>query len=66
MEFAIGTKFKAGGKVKRLCTVVDIHRTYNSKNELVKVRYVATHDFMGQTITDRDVVATTIKRGLIE
>lgn len=47
-----------------LCTVVDIYKTYNGANELVKIRYVATHEFMGQTITDYDVIETTIARGL--
>lgn len=62
--FPIGTKFKTQGKHPRLCTVVDIWKTYNSNNELVHVRYVATHEFMGQIVTDYDVVETTIKRGL--
>lgn len=65
-EFAIGTQFKTRGKAPKLCTVVDILKTYNSKNELVQVRYVATHQFMGQTVTDRDVPATTIAMGLVE
>lgn len=64
-EFAIGTQFKTRGKHPRLCTVVDVLRTYNSADELVRVRYVATHEFMGQTIKDIDVVATTIALGKV-
>jgi hypothetical protein len=65
-KYAIGTQFKTRGKAPRTCTVVDIYRTYNSNGELVKVRYVATHEFMGQTVTDYDVVETTIVRGKTE
>ena len=64
MEYPIGTKYKTRGKAPRLCEVVDILKTYNSKGELVKTRYVATHSFMGQTVTDYDVIKTTIAMGL--
>lgn len=63
--YPIGTKFKTRGKAPRICTVVDVLRTYNSKNELVSVRYVASHNFMGQEVFDRDVVGTTIDMGII-
>jgi hypothetical protein len=62
-RFEIGQKFWTQGKSKRLCTVVDVLKTYNSKGELVKIRYVATHEFMGQTVTDHDVSDTAIARG---
>lgn len=65
-RFTIGQQFKTAGKCPRICTVTDILQTYNSKNELVKIRYVATHEFMGQIVTDHDVVDATIARGLIE
>jgi len=66
-EITIGTKFiKEGRKIKQVETVVDIYKTYNSKGELVKTRYVSEHEFMGQKLRDYDVVAVTIKRGLIE
>ena len=65
MEYPIGTQFKTRGKVPRLCTVTDILKTYNSAGELVKIRYVAQHDFMGQKVNDYDVVATTIAMGLM-
>jgi hypothetical protein len=64
-RFSIGTKYQTRGKQPRTCTVVDILRTYNSKGELVKVRYVATHELMGQTVTDHDVIDTTIAMGLL-
>jgi len=68
MTIEIGTKFiKQRGKVKndRIETVTDILKTYNSAGELVKTRYVASHDFLGQKVTDRDVLGVTIQRGLI-
>ena len=65
-EIVIGTQFKTRDKVERLCTVTDIYKTYNSAGELVKIAYVATHPFMGQTLTDYDVPVVTIQRGHIE
>ena len=65
-KFPIGTQFKTRGRHPRLCTVVDIHWTYNSDNELVKMRYVATHVVMGQIIMEYDVVETTILMGLVK
>lgn len=62
-KFPIGQQYKTRGKAPRLCTVVDIHKTYNAAGELVKLRYVATHDFAGQVIADRDVCETTIAMG---
>ena len=63
-KFSIGTQFKTRGKHPRLCTVVDILRTYNTAGDLVRIRYVATHELMGQTITEYDVVETTIAMGV--
>ncbi len=64
-KFQIGQKFTTRGKAPRTCTVTDILKTYNSKGELVQIRYVATHEFMGQTVTNYDVVETSIQMGLI-
>lgn len=64
-DFEIGQTYMTRGKVKRLCTVVDIHKTYNAAGELVKIRYVSTHEFMGQTVTEHDVVGVTIQMGVI-
>lgn len=63
--YEIGTKFIPIGRDGRECTVVDILKTFNNAGELVRIRYVATHQFCGQTITDSDVVAATIARGLV-
>jgi hypothetical protein len=64
--YPIGTQFKTRHKHPRHCTIIDVLKTYNSKNELVSIRYVATHEVMGQTVVDRDVVAATIAMGLIK
>lgn len=64
--YPIGTQFKTRGKVPRLCTVTDILLTYNWAGDLVSIRYVASHECLGQIVTDRDVVATTIAMGLIK
>ncbi len=64
-EIKIGQRFKAPGKHPRICTVTDIYKTYNAAGELIKITYIATHDFAGQTITDRDIPGATIIRGLI-
>lgn len=61
----IGTKYKTRGKHPKICTVVDVLKTYNGAGELVKLRYVSEHDFCGQMVTDSDVVIVTIQRGLI-
>jgi hypothetical protein len=63
-KYAVGTKYMSRGKCPKLCTVTDILRTYNSANELVRVRYVATHDMLGNTITDHDVAECAVSMGL--
>jgi hypothetical protein len=65
MKYPIGTKFKTRGKAPRECVVVDYLTTTNMQGDIVKQRYVAQHTFLGQTVTDYDVVETTIARGLI-
>ena len=64
-RFKIGQQFKTAGKHPRLCTVTDILRTYNAAGEHVSTRYVATHEFCGQTMTDNDVLDITIARGAL-
>jgi hypothetical protein len=61
----IGQRFKTRGKHPRECVVTDILRTYNARGELVKTRYVATHEFMGQMVTDSDVTETAIAMGTL-
>lgn len=65
-NFSIGQQFMTSGKAPRLCTVRDVFKTYNSHGELMKIRYLATHEFMGQMVADTDVCETTIARGLIQ
>lgn len=64
-RFAIGQQFYTRGKNRQLCTIVDILRTYNASDELVRVRYVAAHEFMGQTVYDYDVPDSTVAMGLV-
>lgn len=65
-RFKIGTTFTPQGrKGAGVHTVTDVLTTRNSKGEVVKIRYEATHEFCGQTLTDTDVLETTIARGLI-
>lgn len=63
--YPIGTQFRQG-RHATLCTVTDIWTTRNAAGEVVKTRYVATHLFCGQVVTDRDVVAVTIAKGLVQ
>lgn len=63
-RFPIGTKYQPVGKHAKLCTVTDQLTTTNSKGEIVSERYISTHEFCGATVTNHDVVDTTIARGL--
>ena len=65
-KFSIGQQYLTRGKHPRLCTIIDILKTYNARNECVKLRYVATHEFLGQTLTNSDVCETTVAMGLWE
>lgn len=62
MEFEIGTHYI--NSKNRLCVIKDILKTFNSKGELIKTRYVAEHDFMGQKIEDNDVLHISIQKGM--
>lgn len=64
-KFRIGQMYKTRGKVPRECLIIDVLKTFNSRGELVKIRYVSSHAFMGQVVTDSDVVEATIARGLL-
>jgi hypothetical protein len=63
-KYKIGQQYQTRGKYPRLCTITDILKTYNSKDELVKITYVSTHEFLGQIVTNYDVVQTTITLGI--
>ena len=60
-RWQIGDKFTPKGKVKRECTITDIARTFTENGNMV-IRYAASHDFMGQKISDT-YSETTIARG---
>lgn len=65
-RFPVGTKFiPLTGKSHRkdIHTVVDFLVTRNLAGEVVQSRYVTTHEFMGQAITNCDIVEATIARG---
>ena len=62
--YSIGTQYMPMRKNTYVCTITDIHKTYNANGDLIKTSYVATHDYCGQTITDNDVIETTIARGI--
>lgn len=64
-EFKIGTQFIRNNKRKDVETIVDILKTYNLKNELVKTNYVTVHEFLGQKVYDYEVNAITIQRSNI-
>lgn len=61
----IGTQFYSGGKHKRLSTVIDIFKKYNSKNELVKTTYLEEHEFCGQKVRS-EVVCVTVQRNYVK
>jgi len=63
--YPVGTQFMTRGKYPRLCTVVNIHTTTNLAGNVVRVEYVATLDFCGQTVADEHVCEVTIARGLV-
>ena len=64
MEYPIGTKFMSLGKSPYECTVIDVLKTYNSKNELVRIGYEAAHEFLGQIVTEHNLPAASIARGI--
>lgn len=61
-RFPIGTTYKPVGR-DYTCTVTDHLTTTNSKGEIVDERYISTHQFLGQSVEDWDVVDATIARG---
>lgn len=63
MKYPVGTTFLPRGKGRHTCTVTDFHTTRNLAGEIVRERYVATHQFLGQTITETDIAEATIARG---
>jgi hypothetical protein len=64
-RFVPGTIFQTRGREPRTCTVIDVLTTTNLAGEVVKIRYVAAHEFAGQILTDQDVLETTVAMGLL-
>ena len=62
-RWQIGDKFTPKGKVKRECTITDIARTF-TENGNMTIKYIASHDFMGQKLSDTYCDAT-IARGRV-
>lgn len=65
-RFPIGTQYMSGGKHPKLCTVLNIWKTYNEAGNLVQIRYLTYHEFLGQRVINHDVIDTTIARGLTD
>ena len=64
-RFPIGQKFIDRRRLSaREHTVVDVLRTFNSKDELVSLRYVTTFKLLGQDVTCNDILDITIARCL--
>lgn len=65
-KFEIGQTYTHKRKnSEQLRTIVDRLETYNAKGELIKLRYVTEHSFMGQILTDDDVLEVSICRALM-
>lgn len=63
----IGTQFiRRENKRQDIETVIDIYTTYNIKNQIVNILYVAEHNYINQKVIDYEVPAATIIRGLIK
>lgn len=66
-EFPVGTKFILRGACRRLCTVVDVFKTYNSKGKMVKIQYVASYESRNMDTPKVWVVpAITVALGYLE
>lgn len=48
-KYEIGTKFKHYAR-KSIHTIVDIHTTYDSKNNKIRWEYIIENEIMGQKI----------------
>ena len=64
--FYPGTTYNSSGKNSKVCTVINVLTTHNLAGDLVAIRYVTTHDFMGQKIISNSVLQTTIAMRLIK
>jgi hypothetical protein len=64
-KYKIGTVFLTRHRHPRKCTVIDIYRTFNSKNEEVDMKYVTVHETLGQQVRDTNVPETSIQLGTV-
>ncbi len=64
-RFAVGTTFSSGGKHPNICKITDVHTTRNLAGDAIKVRYSATHSFIGQVVTETDVTEARVVAGLM-
>lgn len=65
-KYMPGTTYKPIGKKSEvLHTVRNVLITRDLSGAQWGVCYVATHEFMGQTLTETNVIETTISRGLV-
>lgn len=66
-RFAPGTQYlPAGQKRPKIHTVTDVFTTRNLAGELVSIKYVSEHDFLGQKLKGYDIADATIARGLVK
>jgi len=66
MKYTIGTRFiRNGDKHKRIYTIIDYYITTNHAGEVVKSRYVAGYEMLGQILIDPDITQTTIDKATI-
>lgn len=63
-DIKIGTKFLSHGKHPRACTVMEIYTVYDSQDQHVSTYYKAGHEFLGQVVTENELCAVTIQRGV--
>lgn len=62
-RWPVGTTYTPRRKHAVEHTVTDVWITTNLAGEVVRLRYVATHVFAGQLVTDYDVCDSTIAMG---
>ena len=60
---AVGTQYLSHAKHPRVCTVTDFMTVCGLDGEIVRTYYQSEHEFMGQTVTEREVCGATIARG---
>ena len=62
--FSIGTTYKPVRKHTYTVTIIDRLTTRNENGEIVSIRYVGTHEFCGQLVTDSNIPEIEIARAL--